>query len=170
MNATMPSAVPRGPNLRTHTAANNTAMNPTSATAPSRESSAATVTAAEAGSTIRAVVTSLLCWSLSLTDADACIATTVPSIATVTGWPMARVASSRTTIASNTVSVVAEAPRSRNCPGSDASRMRARRFIPRFCATAQPRAARIAGADECGSSLFMSAGVITSTVADSSSR
>ena len=36
MNATMPMALPRGPNRRTQTAPNSTAMNPTSATLPKR--------------------------------------------------------------------------------------------------------------------------------------
>ena len=85
MNATIPMAFPRGPNRRTQTAPKSTAMNPTSATLPCGESNAANVTAPTDGMNSSSVVTTRLCCCRSFTAAEDCMATIVPSMATVTG-------------------------------------------------------------------------------------
>ena len=82
MNATIPRALPRGPNRRTHTAVKSTAMKPTSATQPNGDRSAANVTDPTAGKNSSSMVTTRLCCCRS-SATDDCVATIVPSIATV---------------------------------------------------------------------------------------
>ena len=66
-------------------------MNPTSATFPSGDSSAANVTAPTAGKNNSRVVMTRLCCCRSFTAAEDCMATMVPSIAIVNGWCAKRV-------------------------------------------------------------------------------
>ena len=124
MKETIPSAFPRGPKRRTQTAPKSTTMKPTSAILPNWERNAAKDTAPTAGKNSRSIVITRLRCCLSLTAADACMATMVPSIATVIGWCATRVKASSETMATTRANVVAEALRRRNRPGSESTRNR----------------------------------------------
>ena len=85
MNATMPSAIPRGPNRRAYTVAIMITTNTTSLLNRCGASNAPSVTAATAGSGNNAVVSARCRGSWSLTATEEIIAITTPSSATVIG-------------------------------------------------------------------------------------
>ncbi|CPR13593.1 hypothetical protein BN971_04905 [Mycobacterium bohemicum DSM 44277] len=129
MNATMPRARPRGPNLRMYTAANTTTTKAASLATGWGESSAAAVMARAAGTGSSAMV--IRCWrgSGSLTDRDATMVMTTPSNATVSGCPVARVSRNRMSREQPSAAVVRVAIRSRSSPGSEPiTQLRARSY------------------------------------------